>query len=95
MGTVELTETYVGATITGGAVLSGTGLRWGLYSATKATASDWIVFGDFTTVYFAQACTNIDTNGSVESCNISVTTANLVQLGGAAVGAEYYLVMGV
>jgi hypothetical protein len=93
--TQDLTETYAGAPITAAAVLSGVGMKWGLYSVTKVTQSDWVIFGDLTTVYFAQACfKGADGNTSVESCNITTATPNYVYLGGAATGVEYILVIG-
>jgi hypothetical protein len=88
----DAAETYVGAPITGGAVLNGLGLKWGVYTATKVTAKDWITFGDFTTIYFASACGGVVANASAESCNI---TTNIVYLSGAQTGAERYLVIGV
>ena len=95
----DAAETMIGVPRLGGEVcpakINAVGLKWGLYSVTKVTKSDWVIFGDFTTVYFASACCYGANNASAESCNIDTTTTNYVQLGGAATGVEYILVIGV
>lgn len=95
MTTAEISETYVGAPITAGAVKSGTGLKWGIYSGTKADGTlDYVVFSDFTTVYFAaSAAAHATVAASYE--HLYITSSNYVILMGLEVGAQYYLVIGV
>ena len=88
----DVTATYVGCPITSASVKSGAGLKYGVYSATKAGAKDWVIFGDFTTIYFCGATSAVVAQASAESCNI---TSNYVYLSGAATGVQYYLVVGV
>jgi hypothetical protein len=101
MVAAEKTETYLGAPITAGTILSGTGMKYGVYSAAKATQSDTVTFGDFTTLYFAAACTKdsaTTTSAAYESVNISTTTPNQVILDaatGSATVTLYFLVIGV
>ena len=71
---------------------TGTALKSGIYTATVATASDWVVLSDYTVVSFAIATTDAD--GVANACTIDGTTTNKVVLTGTTTGATTLLVFG-
>jgi len=92
MAAAELTETLVGGPIGAGSSKTGTGLVWGIYSATVATQNDWVIFEDFTEVHHVVA--TIDASGALNPATIDGTTVNKVVLTSATTGAVTILVVG-
>jgi len=88
MTAAEITETYVGGSIAGGASKFGVGTVMGIYSATKVSATDWVIFGDFEEVLAVIAI-----NSDLDPCTIDGTTKNKVT-GSAGTGATTYWVIG-
>ena len=83
------TATLAGSTIGAGSSKSGTGLVFGIYTATKTDAADWVVFSDFSEV---KGCIAINTD--LDPITIDGTTKNKCT-GSAGTGATTYWVWGV
>lgn len=88
MTAAEITETFQGGNIAGGASYPGTGIVFGIYKATKINTTDWVIFGDFTKVI---GCIAINTG--LDPITIDSTTTNKCT-GSAGTGATTYFVWG-
>ena len=80
------TATFLGGSIAGGASYPGKPTVFGVYTATKANAADWVVFSDFTDVI---ACIAINTD--LDPITIS---DNNKCTGSAGTGATTFYVWG-
>lgn len=92
MSAAELTETFVGSEIHNSAVKSGgSGLHSGIYSFTKVTQNDWVIFGDFSEVkaVFVTAA-GVPVNGVIDG-----STKNKVTLSSSSTGAHVAVVWGI
>ena len=86
----EMTETFVGGSIAGGASKAGTGIVEGIYTATIVTTADWIIFGDFAEVKSVYG--TVDSSGAYQVCVIDGTTKNKVTI--TTTGASTFVVKG-
>lgn len=94
MAAAEITETAVGGLISGAGSNSGEGLVMGLYTATKATQNDWIIFGDFTAIKEC-VCYTVSTGArTVETFTVDGTAKNKVTLTSVTTGAISIIVIG-
>jgi hypothetical protein len=73
--------------------ITGTPLKMGVYSATVATQSDWVILSDFDEVKFATATVVAD--GTINASTIDGTTKNKVLLNGSTTGAATILAFGI
>jgi len=85
MAAAELTETLV-ATLGTEIKTTGTPMKCGVYSATKATQNDWVILGDFDTVVECVCYTVSSGARTAEGFTIDSTTTNKVTLTSANTG---------
>lgn len=92
MTAAVLTESAVGAVI--GPSNHASGLVCGIYSATKVSQNDWIIFDDFTAVKECVAYTVSSGARTAETFTVDTTTLNKVVLTSANTGAVSIIVWG-
>lgn len=93
MAAAEITETAVGGLV-GSAAVSGSGLHLGIYTATKVTQNDWIIFGDFSEIKEC-VCYTVSTGArTAEAFTVDGTTKNKVTFTSATTGSLSVVVIG-
>ena len=93
MSAAEITETLVGG-LAPHEQTTGTGLKCGVYTATKVTQNDWVILGDFSEVKECIIYT-VDTGArTAETFTIDGTTKNKVVLSSATTGAVSIVAIG-
>jgi hypothetical protein len=91
----EITETLVGTAGASSPLTStGQGLKCGIYSFTKATLGDWVIFSDFTKILYASADYVATGTYTDEGITVDVTTLNKVTFGSANTGTIRVMVVG-
>ena len=94
MAAEELTEAVEGGLIGGGSADTGTGLVFGVYSATSTENGDWVVLGEFTAIK-AVVCQTVTTGAyATEAVTIDATTTNKVIFTAGSTDAINLLVWG-
>ncbi len=94
MVAAELTEARVG-TLGQVVTITGTPVKVGLYTATKATQNDWVILADFTSILEAVAYTVSSGARTAEGFTIDTTTTNKLILTSATTGAVSIVAIGV
>ena len=95
MSAAEITETNVGV-VAPHVQISGTGLKMAVYTATKATANDWVILGDFEeikecVVYLVSAGAR---STEYSGFTVDATTKNKVVLTGTGTGSASIVAIG-
>jgi hypothetical protein len=88
-----MTAAVIDATLVGGSIVPGLGLKMGAYTATVAHQDDWIIFSDFSAVKGVYA--EIVATGALNACTIDGGTLNKVVLTSSTTGAVRMLVWGI
>lgn len=93
MSAAEITESLSGSLVSAPSK-TGTALKMGVYSATKSTQNDWIIFGDFTVVTECVAYTVNTGARTAEAFTIDGSTTNKVTLTSSTTGTVSVVVWG-
>lgn len=89
-----ITETRVGA-LGQVVTITGTPVKVGVYTATKAAQNDWVILGDFTTILEAIVYTTSSGARTTEAFTIDTSTTNKLILTSATTNPVSIVAIGV
>lgn len=94
MAAAEITETLVGG-VGSELKITGSSLKIGAYTATKATQNDWVILGDFTEVKEVLGCYTVSAGArTAETFTIDTATTNKVVFTTTTTGTVSLVVIG-